>query len=337
MTVRFAGLNWWKTLIALTLTLSPLAALANSPKTPQEFADQYMAAFKSKDMAAVKKLRYPTVGKSQMMDFLDAMIQADMQSGAQYDNFELLPVQEKMNSAQMGPDGVSYKPNLKPTNVLKLSSKTSSGSSSTSFPIGVKDGIYYAVCPVPDTSSTPDYKFGWQRFNPPKTTWSVMLPNEPEPGKAALEKQFGPSALEDPDVYGVVKNTADIKTFQHIFQCGAEGKRLRADDNKETFRASCITYTPETLKNWFSDPQKTLDDMVNARKMELSGKLEKQSTIDLGGAPGREFEVRGDDGTLCLGRVYWIKDSLYQLVYETQDPHPDLKGAQKFLSSLQVN
>ena len=53
-----------------------------------------------------------------------------------------------------------------------------------------------------------------------KINWSVMLPNEAEPGRAALEDQYGKEALNDPDIFGVVKNTASIKTTQHWIRSG---------------------------------------------------------------------------------------------------------------------
>jgi hypothetical protein len=337
MMTKSAGVLWLGTCVGLAWLLSPLAALADPPKSAQEFAAQYMQAIKNKDMAAVKKLRYPMVGKSPMQDFMDLITEADMSAGTQYDKFEILPVDDKVSKPTMGPDGIFYKPNLTPTNMLKLTAATKDVKSSTTFPIGQKDGIFYAVCPVPDTEAAPPFKFGWQRFALPKSNWSVMLPNEAEPGAQALAKQFGQDALNDPDSYGVVKNTADIKTCQRIVQCGAEGKRLTSEDNKETFRASCTTYTPETLKKWFPDPKKTLEDTIDVRKREISGEIVQQSNIDLAGAPGREFEIRGHDGTLYLGRVYWVKDALYQLIYESRSDKPDRDSAKKFLASLQVN
>lgn len=336
MKAKQSGSNWFKLGIAFLLVASPTAALADAPKSAQEFAQQYMAAFNKKDSSALEKLRYPTASKSKMAEFIEEMTEAEMKSGTQYNQFEILPVQGKENEPSMGPDGVFYKPSLKPTNVVKLTAVTKDGSSSTSFPVGEKDGIFYAVMPEKDEAATPPYKFGWQRFSLPKSNWSVMLPNEAEPGAQALVKQFGKDALEDPDVYGVVKNTAEIKTCQHFFNCGAEGKRLESDDNKETYRAACTTYTPETLTKYFNDPKKNLDDTVDLRMRSLPGKLVEQKNIELNGAPGRQFEIRGTDGNVQLGRVYWIKDALYELTFDSKLEKPDLDSANKFLSSLEV-
>lgn len=336
MTAKQLGSSWFKLGIAFLLAMSPSAALAEGPKSAQEFAEQYMAAFNKKDSAALKKLRYGAATKSKMQDFIEEMTEAEMTSGTQYNKFEILPVEGKQTESSMGPDGAFYKPSLKPTNVVKLTAVTKDGTSSTSFPIGEKDGIFYAVMPEKDEAATPPYKFGWQRFSLPKSNWSVMLPNEPEPGAQALLQQCGKDAMLDPDVYGVVKNTADIKTCQHFFQCGAEGKRLDSDDNKETYRAACTTYEPETLSKWFNDPKKNLDDTVDVRTRSLSGKLIEQKYIDLAGSPGRQFQIRGEDGTVLMGRVYWIKDALYELTFESKLEKPDTEGANKFLDSLQV-
>jgi len=313
------------------------AAGAASPKTAQEFGQQYMAAFNKKDKAALSKLRYPAGGKSDMQEMMDQITEAEMSGGTQYNKFEILPADAKKIEPQMGPDGVFYKPNLTPTNLIKFTAETKDGSSSTTFPVALKNGVVYQVAIVKaEGGQQPLFSFGWQRFTPPKANWSVMMPNEPEPGKAALEKESGKNALEDPDVYGVVKNTAAIKTTQHFFQCGAEGKRVHAEDNKDTFRVACTTYAPETLKEWFSDPKKNLDDTVDLRVRSLPGKLVSVKEITWAGSPGREFEIKGEDGTSSRGRAYWIKDALYELTIESKNEKPDAVAADKFLDSLEV-
>lgn len=331
--------NWfiWAALMSVALsTWLAKSAIASSPKSAQEFASQYMAAFNKGDRTALRKLRYPSAGKSAMQELLDDMTEAEMKSGTQYSKFEILPLDNTRSAPQMGPDGILYRPNLTPTQLLKFTAVTKTGSSSMTFPIGLKDGVVYQVAIVPAEGEQPAFKFGWQRFTAPKTNWSVMMPNEPEPGRAALEMDAGKAALEDPDIYGVVRNTASIKTAQHFFRCGAEGKRIHADDNKDTFRVACTTYEAETLKEWFSDPKKNLDDTVNLRKRSQPGKLIGVKEVELAGSPGREFEIRGDDGTYCLGRVYWIKDALYELTYESKSEKPDTVAANKFLDSLEV-
>jgi hypothetical protein len=314
-----------------------IAAHASNPKSVQEFAEQYMAAFNKGDREALKRLRYPSTDKSDMQEIMDEIAEAEMAAGTKYNKFEVLPLDGKKSEPVVGPDGVVYEPNLPPTNVLKFIAKTETGSTSMTFPIGVKDGVYYQVAIVPSKGEQPAFKFGWQRFTPPKADWSVLLPNEPEPGIAALEMQVGRAGLDDPDLYGVVRNTASIKTTQHFFQCGAEGKRIHASDSKEKFRVARTTYAPETLKESFSDPKKTLDETVDLRTRSLPGKLVNVRDIELGGSPGREFEIRGEDGTYCLGRVYWIKDTLYELTFESKGEKPDMAAANKFLSSLEVN
>jgi len=236
----------------------------------------------------------------------------------------------------MGPDGIFYKPTLKPTNLLKLTAQSKDSKSTTSFPIGEKDGVYYAVSVERAEGMTVPFSFGWQRFQPPKSSWSVMLPNEPEPGKAALVAQSGKDALEDPDAYGVVKNTADLKSWQHFFQCGAAGKRLTDSDNKETYRVACTTYDPKTLKELCSDPKKNLDEAVHIQTVSLDGKVVQQKDVELAGAPGREFEIHADNGTTCVGRAYWVKDALYVLTVESPKDKPDAISTSKFLSSLEV-
>lgn len=333
------NLQFGLTVLLSAISLTSLGAMADpaGPKTAQEFAAQYMAAFNAKDKTTLGKLRYPTTVKSPMQEVIDQMTDAELDSGMQYQKFELLPLEDEKIKPQMGLDGQFYEPNLKPTTILKLTAQNKDGSSSTSFPIGQKDGIFYQVAVVPAQGQQPVFNFGWQRFTPPKSNWSVSMPNEPEPGKAALELESGKKALEDPDAYGVVRNTASIKTCQHFFQCGSEGKRIMADDNQEKFRAACTTYEPEALKTWFSDPQKTLDDTVDLRQRSLPGKLLKVEKIDFHGSPGRQFEIRGDNDTYSLGRVYWIKDALYELTYESTAKEPNLTAANKFVGSLEVN
>ncbi len=327
-----------KVALGLLCCLSPwaMAAAADGPKSPEEFAAAYMGAFNKKDLDAVRKLRYPVSGKSEMQDLMNSMAEAELSSGTQYNKFEIQKIEPEMDKPSMGPDGVFYKPNLPPTNVVKFTSVTKDGTSSTSFPIGSKGGIYYQVGVERVQGDDPVYHFGWARFTAPASNWSVMFPNEPDPGRAALEKQFGSDAFKDPDIYGVVKNTSDIKTTQHWFRSGEEGKRLHDEGNKEIYRAACTTYTPETLQKWFSSPKKNLDDAVDYAVRANEGKLVQQKDIDLAGSPGREFEIVQKDGALLLGRAYWVKDALYELTFESRKENPDRAGADKFLSSLEV-
>lgn len=325
--------------LALTtiLCVASAAFATGGPKTPDEFAKAYMAAFNSKDKAALDKLRYPLKGKSAMQEMMDEMSAADLTAGTKFTKYEISKAEPGMDKPSMGPDGVFYIPNLPVTNMLKVISESENGKSSTSFPIGVKDGEYYQVAIQQAEGTQPSFQFGWQRFTAPKSNWSVMLPNEPEPGRAALEQQFGKNALDDADIYGIVKNTASIKTFQHWFRCGEEGKRVNDDANKEIYRAARTTYSPETLKEWFSDPAKNLAEAVDICVRRDDGKLVQQKDVDLAGAPGKEFEIREKDGTLCMGRVYWVKDALYELTFESKKDKPDVDGANKFLGSLQIN
>lgn len=322
--------------LMLCLSTYSSASAADQPKTPEEFAAQYMAAFNHKDKATLQKLRYPSKSKSPMQELVDEMMEAGLTEGTQYNKFEINPVPPEMDKPVMGIDGSFYKPSFQPSHVVKLISETANGSSSTSMPIGKKNGVYWQIGLEIAAGETPAYNFGWQRFSAPKSGWSVLMPNEPEPGRAALEKQSGKDALNDPDVYGVVKNTASIKTTQHWFRCGAEGKRVNDKDNKEIFTASCTNYDPNTLKEWFSDPKKYLADAVDLEVRRDEGKLVNQKDIELAGAPGKEFEIQSKDGTLKLGRVYWIKDALYELSFESKKDKPDLTDANKFLGSLKV-
>jgi hypothetical protein len=337
MPVIHARGNLFRFGLALTAVFMVQSAAfsAGAPKTAEEFAASYMAAFNSKDMEGLKKLRFPSSGKSMMQQMMNEISDAEMKGGTKYSSYEILPVPKEMDKAAMGPDGLFYRPNLQPTNLLKLTSKTENGTTTTTIPIGMKDGVLYEVGLEPAPGDTPAYSFGWQRFTPPKCSWSVLLPNEPEPGKASLEKELGKDALNDPDVYGVVKNTASIKTTQHWFRCGEERKRVNDDGNKEIYRVAYTTYAPETLKEWFSDPEKNLDDAVDYTIRQHEGKVVQRKNIDLSGAPGREFEIREADGAVHLARVYWVKDGLFELTFESKKEKPDLDGANKFLNSLQ--
>ncbi len=338
MPANLSNIKWLRTGVSLSVFLLCAAAFASdSPKSAEEFAALYIKAFNANDQAALHKLRYPLAGKSNMQEMIDGMTEAELSAGVKYSKFEILAPQPDMDKPSMGPDGLFYQANLKPTNMIKFTSETKDGSSSTTFPVGVKDGIYYQVSIAPAAGETPTYSFGWQRFKAPKSNWSVMLPNEPEPGRIALEKQFGKDALDNPEIYGVVKNTAAIKTSQCWFSCGEEGKRVHDQDNHEIYRAACTTYAPETLKEWFSDTRKNLDDAVSCATRQNEGKLVQQKEIDLAGSPGREFEIHDKDGTLRLGRVYWIKDALYELDFESKKEKPDLASANKFFTSLKFD
>lgn len=339
MSLAQSKINWLTAGISLiaALSLNVAAFAADVAKTPEQFAALYMKTFNAKDLPGLRKLRYPVKGKSNMQELIDGITEATMSGGSQFTKFEILPPKPGMDKPNMGPDGTFYKANLAPTHLLKLTAESKDGSMSTTVPIGIKDGVYYECGVEPAPGDTPAYAFGWQRVVLPQSTCSVMMPNEPEPGRAALEKQFGKDALKDPDIYGVLKNTASIKTSQHWLRCGAEGKRVNDADNKETYRVACTTYGPETLKEWFSDAKKNLADAVDSASRQNEGKVVQTADVDLNGAPGKTYEIKDKDGTLRLGRVYWIKDALYELSFESNKDTPDKDGANKFLSSFEVN
>ncbi|CAN5568008.1 hypothetical protein BH10CYA1_BH10CYA1_60460 [soil metagenome] len=334
-----AKIKWLETglavLVAATFSISAFAE--DGRKTAEQFAVVYMKTFNANDVAGLRKLRMPVKGKSAMQEMINEITEASMKDGNKFTKFELLPLKPNMDKANMGPDGLFYKANLKPTNLLKLTAESKSGSMSTTIPIGIKDGVFYEVGVEPAPGDTPVYSSGWQRVTLPQSKWSVMMPNEAEPGKAALEKQYGKDAANNPDSYGVVRNTADIKTTQRWARCGELGKRVNDDDNKETYRAACTTFEPETLKKWFNEPKKNIDDTVDLASRQNGGTVVKVTEIDLNGAPGKTYEIKDQDGALRLGRVYWIKDALYELTFLSKKDSPDKESANKFLTSLEVN
>jgi hypothetical protein len=323
--------------VILAATTNIAAFAEDSRQTPEEFAELYMKTFNANDLPGLRKLRCPVTGKSSMQEMIDGITESSMKEGNKFTKFEILPPKPNMDQSNMGPDGLFYKANLKPTNLVKLSAVGKDSSISTTIPIGIKDGIYYEVGVEPAPKDTPKYVFGWQRVSVPRSAWSVMMPNEAEPGKAAMEKQFGKEGANNIDAYGVLKNTADIKTTQRWLRCGEEGKRINDADNKETYRAACTTYEPETLKKWFSDPKKTIDDAVDSASRQNTGTIVQTKEIDLNGAPGKSYEIKDKDGALRLGRVYWVKDALYELTFFSKKSAPDRVSANKFLGSLTVD
>ena len=150
--------------VFILLACNCMAFAADEPSTPQEFAARYMAAYNNNDLAALQKMRYQVAGKSDMQDMIDDIAKAELSSGIHYDKFEILPAQPDGEKPMMGPDGIFYRSNLKPTNLVKLVSVTANGSSSTTVMIGQKDGIYYQVGVERSPGETPSYSFGWQRF-----------------------------------------------------------------------------------------------------------------------------------------------------------------------------
>jgi hypothetical protein len=315
-------------------------AAAEGPRSAEELAKAYLAAFNKKDKSALYKLRYPLTVKSELQSILDEMIDAELADGTQFTSYKFLSVDEIVAKPTMGPDGNFYKPNLKPVHMLMLKADTKNGTTTTTVPIGEKDGIYYVVCPVPADGPLPNYKFGWQRFQAPKSDWSVLMPNEPEPGRQALEQQVGKPGLNDPDVYGVVKNTGDIKTTQHMFSCGEPGKRMNAADNQDTYTVSCTTYEPETLKKWFSDSKQNVSDAIDSCVRANDGKLIAQADLDKDKSSpsglAKEFQIKAADGRLVVGHVYWLKDALFQLTVKSKKEKPDTDNYNKFLTSLEV-
>src|SRR5271170_2333965 len=125
MAFNVPSLSVWNFGITFFIALSSctIAFAAEGPKTPEEFAAQYMAAFNKKDVAALNALKYPVTVKSTLQDMIDQMTAAEMSGGTHFDKFEILPVQPGIDKPMMGPDGNFYRSNLPPTNMVKLSAQ----------------------------------------------------------------------------------------------------------------------------------------------------------------------------------------------------------------------
>ena len=91
------------------------------------------------------------------------------------------------------------------------------------------------------------------------------------------------------------------------------------------------------MKKRFSVPKKNIHDAVDLGSRQKGGTIVKVTEIDLKGAPGKTYEIKDQDGALRLGRVYWVKDALYELTFLSNKETPDKEGADKFLTSLEVN
>lgn len=142
--------RWIAALIALA---APVAAFAVTPAQEKAFIDAYRAAFVAKDAAKLTSLLYAKGADPMVLEFYKAMLTDGM--GSTIDAIALEPLSDADRADAMkskpGPNGKSYRLPLAPVRklVVKRSSKSASGSSTSSSTVNVAEFEGRLVIPVP--------------------------------------------------------------------------------------------------------------------------------------------------------------------------------------------
>jgi len=143
----------------------------------------------------------------------------------------------------------------------------------------------------------------WKPFSSPDGSFSVLFPNSPTEHKQTI---------------------GGINTLMY----------LSVDDDATEYAVAFADYPEANIK------QLTPDKIFDAGRDNLiaaeHGTLIKQSTITLEGYPGRAITVAMPDGLITTGRLYLIKNRVYQLLAETKRIKENAERIESFLDSFKL-
>lgn len=166
---------------------------------------------------------------------------------------------------------------------------------------------------------TPDPLAGWITFTASDGSFSVRLPEEPE-----VEEQAVPTEVGDIQVamYLVESNDRTVMLSHNEFPAAIAEAIATGDD---TFI------------------QGMLDSSRDGAVGNVSGALQNEKQITVGGFPGREFTFTVDpsasptgDAITGIARVILTTDRLYQLISLTVADETDPAAVQAFFDSFQL-
>lgn len=174
------------------------------------------------------------------------------------------------------------------------------------------------AAPVEPTA-TPDPLAGWIAFTAPDGNFTVRLPEEPEVDEQAVPTEAGDIQIV---MYVVESNDRAVMLSHNEFPAAIADAIATGDD---TFI------------------QGMLDGGRDGAVGNVSGTLQDEKQITVGGFPGREFTFIVDSSASPTGgaitgiaRVILTTDRLYQLISLTNADETDPALVQAFLDSFQL-
>jgi hypothetical protein len=168
-------------------------------------------------------------------------------------------------------------------------------------------------------TATPDPLAGWIAFTAPDGSFTVRLPEEPEVDEQAVPTEAGDIQVA---MYLVENNDRAVMLSHNEFPAAITEAIAAGDD---TFI------------------QGMLDGGRDGAVGNVSGTLQDEKQITVGGFPGREFTFSVDssasptgDAITGIARVILTRDRLYQLISLTAADETNPALVQAFFDSFQL-
>jgi len=130
------------------------------------------------------------------------------------------------------------------------------------------------------------------------------------------------------EVYVSQTNQGEVRLVSNLLQLS----------NRKTFSVNFLDYPQDPKFANAKGVQETLDEAVVNIGKEMRGRVEKRQSIELGQHPGREFTVvLVDSGEMLLGRIYLVKNRLYQVFAGWSEARGDTaEDAERFVKSFRL-
>jgi len=170
-----------------------------------------------------------------------------------------------------------------------------------------------------EPTATPDPLAGWVAFTAPDGSFTVRLPAEPKVQTETVPTEAGDIAVA---MYLVESGDRTVVVSHNGFPASVADVIASGDD---------------------AFVQGLLDNSRDGAIANVSGTLQDEKQITVGGFPGREFTFNIDSGSSPTGsaitgsaRVVLVKDRLYQLISLTTADETSPAVVQAFFDSFQL-
>jgi hypothetical protein len=152
----------------------------------------------------------------------------------------------------------------------------------------------------------------WQKFSPPKSGFTVLMPNKPSEQVNSVDTVFGRITI-------------------HTFKVPLEQDRIN-------YTVSYVELPEEMVQ--VAPPEALLETLSNAFSQAFGRdvKLLNQQSLRLGEYPGKEFKFEGPNQNVVRHRAYLVKQRMYQITVETSQAEEETLSAEieNFFNSFQL-
>lgn len=162
-----------------------------------------------------------------------------------------------------------------------------------------------ACAAAPGAVSSEGIPPGWREFQIPAARFKVLMPGTPKTTRRTIHTDIG--------------NVASTRY-------------TATDAANATYDVLLNDYPKAGVSR--ASPLKLLDGARDGLIYQTKGRKLSEKPFTLGGFPGRELEIAGNDGTHYRARLIWAETRLYQVMVVTPGkPRPD---ANVFFDSFQT-